>query len=62
MNSAFIHCSQKTGQQLRLNKKKKKRRENIDAARLSAIETYTMLPLNWTFITETENWKHYIAK
>ena len=37
MNSAFMHCSQKTGQQLRL----KKKRENVDAARLSAIQTYT---------------------
>ena len=40
MNSAFMHCSQKTGQQLRL-KKKKKKRENGEAARLSAIQTYT---------------------
>ena len=39
MNSAFMHCSQKTGQQLRL--KEKKKRENADAARLSAIQTYT---------------------
>ena len=37
MNSAFMHCSQKTGQQLRL----KKKRENVDAACLSAIQTYT---------------------
>ena len=41
INSAFMHCSQKTGQQLRLKKKKKKKRENADAARLSAIQTYT---------------------
>ena len=42
MNNAFMHCSQKTGQQLRLKKKKrKKKRENADAARLSAIQTYT---------------------
>ena len=40
MNSAFMHCSQKTGQQLRLKKKKKKK--NADAARLSAIQTYTV--------------------
>ena len=40
INSAFMHCSQKTDQQLRL-KKKKKKRENADAARLSAIQTYT---------------------
>ena len=40
MNSAFMHCSQMTGQQLRL-KKKKKKRENANAARLSAIQTYT---------------------
>ena len=48
MNSAFMHCSQKTGQQLRL--KKKKKRENADAARLSAIQTYTIpffLPISW---------------
>ena len=42
MNSAFMHCSQKTGQQLRL-KEKKKERENADAARLSAIQTHTKL-------------------
>ena len=41
MNSAFMHYSQKTGQQLQL-KKKKKKRENADAARLSAIQTYTI--------------------
>ena len=41
MNSAFMHCSQKTGQQLRLKEKKRKERENADAARLSAIQTYT---------------------
>ena len=33
-----MHCLEKTGQQLRL---KKKKRENTDAARLSAIQTYT---------------------
>ena len=32
INSAFIHCSQKTGQQMRL-KGKKKKRENADTAR-----------------------------
>ena len=40
MNNTFMHCLQKTGQQLRL-KKKKKKRENADAARLSAIQRYT---------------------
>ena len=38
INSTFMHCLQKTGQQLWL---KKKKRENTDAARLSAIQTYT---------------------
>ena len=47
MNSAFMHCSQKTGQQLRL---KKKKRENADAARLSAIQTYT---INFIIITKS---------
>ena len=42
INSIFIQCSQKTGQQLRLNKKKKRKKgENTDAARLSAIQAYT---------------------
>ena len=48
MNSAFMHCSQKTGQQLRL--KEKKKRENADAARLSAIQTYT---INFIIITKS---------
>ena len=39
MNNVFMHYSQKTDQQLRL--KKKKKRENADAACLSAIQTYT---------------------
>ena len=39
MNNTFMHCLQKTGQQLRL--KKKKKREKADAARLSAIQRYT---------------------
>ena len=47
MKSAFMHCSQKTGQQLRL---KKKKRENADGARLSAIQTYT---INFIIITKS---------
>ena len=35
-----MHYSQKTGQPLRL-KKKKKKGENADTARLSTIQTYT---------------------
>ena len=42
-----MQCSQKTGQQLRLKEKKKKKRENADAARLSAIQTYTNYPSCW---------------
>ena len=46
MNSVFMYCLQKTGQQLHLKKKKKKKeRENAHAARLSAIQTYTKTSL-----------------
>ena len=41
MNSAFMHCSQKTGQQLRLGKKKKQEEENAEAALKCTIQTYT---------------------
>ena len=49
MNSAFMHCSQKIGQQLRL-KKKKKKKENADAAHLSAIQTYTISSSMYKFV------------
>ena len=40
INSAFIHCLQKTGQQMRLKGKKKKEKTQTQHV-LSAIQTYT---------------------
>ena len=40
INSAFIHYSQKTGQQMRLKEKKKKEKTQTQHV-LSAIQTYT---------------------